>query len=232
MVIAIHQPQYMPWTGYFHKMASADCFVLLDNVQFKKNEWQHRNRIRGPNGAQWLSVPTTYRFPQLISEVTIADDATWRMKHLRSIEACYRKSKWYYDYFPDIERFLVQDHVMLAPCNIASVKMLAGCLGIATPVEIASSYAFDGVATERLVAICRHFGADTYLAGAGGHDYMDLSLFEAAGITVRFQEFEPPRYLQGFCTNEEEFIAGLSALDLLFNCGPESLPILMGGRRG
>jgi hypothetical protein len=83
MVLAIHQPQYMPWVGYFHKMASADLFVFLDDVQFKKNEWQHRNRIRNADGWQWLSVPNTYKLPQKITEVEVRTDQDWEAKHMR-----------------------------------------------------------------------------------------------------------------------------------------------------
>lgn len=228
MVIAIHQPQYMPWSGYFHKMASADHFVLLDNVQFKKNEWQHRNRIRGPNGAQWLSVPTTYIFPQLINEVGIADVHTWQIKQCRSIESCYKKSSYFADYYPEFEAFFNRTFSMLCTCNIESIKMLAECCGISTPCTLASEFEVDGTSTERLVNICRYFGADTYLAGAGGREYMDLKLFEMAGINVVFQEFTAPRYHQVWSGGEDDFIPGLSLIDLLFNCGEQSYSLLMG----
>jgi hypothetical protein len=228
MILAIHQPQYMPWSGYFHKMVSADLFVLLDNVQFKKNEWQHRNRIKGPNGAQWLSVPTTYKFPQLINEVGIAEDHKWRNKHLRSIEMCYEKSRYFNEYIGCFEVFFNMEYNLLCQCNIASVKLLAECASIKTPLEIASSYTFAGSSTERLINICRHFGADTYLAGAGGHDYMDLSLFDKEGISVQFQEFHPSRYNQLWCNDKNDFVPGLSLIDLLFNHGPDTLKILMG----
>ena len=227
MIIAIHQPQYMPWSGYFHKMASVDRFIMLDNVQFKKNEWQHRNRIRGPNGPQWLTVPITYKFPQLISEVGIADGQQWRTKHLRSIEACYKKSRYYQEYSGQFEAFFDHDYATISECNIRSVRLLAGCLGIVTPIDVASSFTAEGSSTQRLVNICRHFGADTYLAGAGGRDYMDMALFEAAGIAVRFQQFGPPLYPQLFCKEADDFVAGLSAIDLLFNCGPDSSALLM-----
>ncbi|MBN1575392.1 MAG: WbqC family protein [Chitinispirillaceae bacterium] len=231
MILAIHQPQYMPWSGYFHKMASADRFVLLDNVQFKKNEWQHRNRIRGPNGAQWISVPTTYKFPQLINEVGIADEGQWRIKHLRSIEACYRKSPFFNDFFPKFEAFFARSFTMLSPCNIDSIRLLAECLGITTPIEIASSFSVEGSSTERLINICRRFGADTYLAGAGGRDYMNMNLFDAAGISVIFQEFDPPRYPQLWCREEGDFIPALSAIDLIFNCEGGANAVIMEGAR-
>ncbi len=228
MIVAIHQPQYMPWLGYFHKMASADIFVMLDNVQFKKNEWQHRNRIKGPNGEQWISVPTTYRFPQLINKVYIACNQQWREKHIRSIELCYRKSLFFQQYFPKFTDFFNTNFTMLSVCNIESIKLLAECIGISTPIQTASSLKTEGVSTKRLVEICRCLGADTYLAGKGGKDYMDMKLFEEAGISVVFQDFHSPRYPQLWCKGANDFIADLSAIDLIFNCGHNAYDILMG----
>jgi hypothetical protein len=231
MIVTIHQPQYMAWVGYFHKIASADLFIILNNVQFRKNEWQHRNRIKGPNGAQWLSVPTTYKFPQLINEVGIADDPHWCSKHLHSLESCYGKSHYFENYYPLFKSFFEKTYTMLSACNISSIELLSDCLGLKTPLLQASSIPIDGSSTERLVNICKHVGADTYLAGAGGRDYMDMQLFESAGIEVRFQDFHPPVYPQLWCDNQSEFIPGLSLIDLLFNCGPESFSILMGEKR-
>jgi hypothetical protein len=229
MNLAIHQPQFMPWSGYFHKMAWCDTFVLLDNVQFKKNEWQHRNRIKGPNGPQWLSVPNTYKFPQMVNEVGVADDHQWRIKHLRSIENNYRRSAFFKEYFPRFEAFYAKELYTLCEYSIASITLLAECLGITTPLITASEFTVEGASTERLLNICRHLGADTYLAGAGGKGYMNMDLFAASGITVAFQEYTPPRYPQLFCKTDGDFVAGLSVIDLLFNCGPDSYAVLMKG---
>lgn len=227
MKLAIHQPQYMPWVGYFHKMASVDLFVFLDDVQFKKNEWQHRNRIRNPQGWQWLSVPNHYKFPQRINEVALNDTQRWREKHLRSIEMCYGKAPFFGHYAERLNEFYSRRWDTMAAVCVDSVKLLAELIGVTTPTVMSSRHSFESQATERLVAICGHFGADTYLAGAGGRDYMDLSLFEQAGIEVAFQEFSPPRYTQHWCKSDEDFVPGLSALDLVLNRGPASLDILM-----
>jgi hypothetical protein len=228
MKIAIHQPQYMPWLGYFHKMASVDLFVLLDDVQFKKNEWQHRNRIRNATGWQWLSVPNGYRFPQKITEVPVLYQEDWRRRHLLSIVSCYGKARHFSTLFPRFEDFYQKEWPTIDRVNIDSVVLLAGILGIATPLAVSSAAGFDGVSTGRLVSICKHYGADTYLAGAGGHDYMDLSLFENAGISVEFQEFECPVYEQHWVGAQSPFVPGLSAIDLVFNCGPGSVRVLTG----
>jgi len=228
MRIAIHQPQYMPWLGYVHKMASVDCFVFLNDVQFKKNEWQHRNRIRNVEGWQWLSVPTTYKFPQKINEVEIDFGQNWQRSHLHSLEACYGATPFYKQYVPLFAELLCVPCSTIDRLNMDSVRLIAGIMGIKTEIFKSSDYPFKGESTERLVEICKHFRASTYLAGAGGHDYMDLELFKKAGISVEFQDFHSPVYPQHWAKSSEDFVPGLSAIDLIFNCGPESFKILMG----
>jgi hypothetical protein len=232
MRAAIHQPQYLPWLGYFHKMASVDLFVYLNDVQFKKNEWQHRNRIRNTTGFQWLSVPTSYVYPQKINEVQIVNQEHWRKKHVLSLQACYGKSPCFEEVWPRFAEFYTKQWTAIDRLNIDSAELLAGIMGIETKRVVSSDYTFEGTSTERLVNVCRHFGADTYLAGAGGHEYMDLGLFEKAGIRVEFQDFHCPVYPQRFCAGATGFIANLSAADLVFNCGPESYNVLMGQESG
>lgn len=230
MIVTIHQPQYMPWSGYFHKIATADLFVVLDDVQFKKNEWQHRNRIRTSQGWQWLSVPNHYRFPQRINDVAVNNEIDWRQKHWQAIKTAYGKAPWFKRYSPEYEQFYGQRYLTMSEVNSASANLLCRQFGITTPVAFSSTLNVEGASTERLVNICRRFEADMYLSGSGGRDYLDETLFERAGISVRYQEFSPPRYPQHWAATDEEFVPGLSAIDLLFNCGPESLDILMGKR--
>jgi hypothetical protein len=218
----------MPWIGYFHKMFCSDLFVLLDDVQFKKNEWQHRNRIWNPNGIQWLSVPNCYKFPQKINQVEISNLENWQKKHLHAIENSYKKAIYFSDYIAELQAFYGQTWPTLNLANIDSVKLMARLLGIKTPIEISSEYSFAGTGTTRLVNICKHFGAAGYLAGAGGHDYMDMNLFESAEIKVTFQEFTCPVYPQFYAKTTQDFIPNLSVLDLLLNCGSKSLEILKG----
>ena len=209
----------MPWPGFFHKLASVDLFVLLDDVQYKKNEWQHRNRIRNSRGWQWLSVPTTYKFPQKINEVIVDNTQEWRKSHRLSLATCYGKSRFGKSLMPLFERFFEMSFTTIDQLNTESIRLLAGIIGIVTPIVRSSEHCFDGVSTERLAAICRYYNADTYLAGAGGHDYMDLSVFERARIQVEFQDFSSPNYPQHWSAGEVDFIPGLSAIDLVFNCG-------------
>ena len=223
MIVAIHQPQFMPWLGYFDKMDSCDAFVLLDNVQYKKNEYQNRNRIKTSNGWQWLTVPACYKFPQKINEVRIDNNSNWQKKHLYAIQTNYGKSPFFEKYIKHFKGFYDKDWNLLSKANIASVMLLKDMLGIKSDIVIASE--MDGLSDEpnqRLIDICRRLGADTYLAGKDGKTYMDFNMFRDAGIDVIFQEFSQPVYIQLF--NEFEYF--MSAIDLIFNCGKESLDII------
>ena len=225
MIVAVHQPQYLPWLGYFDKIDRADLFVLLDNVQFKKNEWQNRNRIKTAGGTQWLTVPVTYKFPQRINEVVINNRERWQHQQRQAILSNYRKAPCWDYVAASLEEIFAPAWEYLAPLNIFVVKRLAEILGIATPLYVASELpAFPENPDERLIAIAKHFGADTYLAGGGGRDYMDLDRYERNSIKVLFQVYHHPVYEQKFGA----FEPFMSVLDLLFNHGPESLDILRG----
>ena len=226
MRLAAHQPQYLPWLGYFDKMARVDRFVLLDTVQFKKNEWQNRNRIRTASGWQWLTVPVHHRFPMSIAEVRIDDSAGWRRKHKEALRQAYARAPHRRAILPPICELLDRPVGDLATLNVECVRMLAAMLGVTTRVIQASSLADipDGP-DERLIALCRRFGATTYLAGQGGHDYMDLEAWRRAGIAVEFQEFRHPVYPQG----HPDFTPNLSAIDTLVHLGPGCM--MPGARR-
>ncbi len=225
MIIAIHQPQYMPWLGYFDKVDRADAFVFLDNVQFKKNEWQNRNRIKTSQGWQWLTVPVTYRYPQLINEVRINNRVKWRHKHKQAIITNYRKSPYFGKMEGFIERIFFSDWEFISELNIEVIKRLTNMLGIDTPLYRASGLGESPQdPDERLLFITRSFGADTYLAGAGGKGYMNFKKYKNAGINVIFQDFQHPFYEQLF----GDFEPFMSVIDLLFNHGDKSLMIIRG----
>ena len=225
MIVGVHQPQYLPWLGYFAKIDRADVFVLLDTVQYKKNEWQNRNRIKTAGGWQWLTVPVTYRFPQRIEEVTVNNRERWQHKQRQAIVSNYRKAPFWDGLAPLVEEILAPKWERLAPLNTFAVKRLATILGIETPLYVASELGeFPEDPDERLIAITKHFGADTYLAGSGGRGYMALDRYARSGVKVLFQEFEHPVYEQLFGA----FEPCMSVVDLLFNHGKESLKILRG----
>lgn len=226
MRVAIHQPQFLPWLGYLDKVDRADLFVLLDSVQFKKNEWQNRNRIRTAQGWQWVTVPVLHHFGQRIAEVRINEKTGWRAKHLRALELHYARAAHREPVLRGLRALYDRPWDRLADLNIAVLRWLLGEFGITTPLRLSSEMNLPEEPTERLVAICRTVGATRYLAGAGSSAYMDFGKFEAAGIPVDMQEFRHPVYRQCY----EPFVPGLSAIDLLLTCGGQSLQSLRNAR--
>jgi hypothetical protein len=225
MIAAVHQPQFMPWLGYFDKIVRSETFVFLDNVQFKKNEFQNRNKIKTAQGWMWLTVPVLYKYPEQIDEVKINNRIDWRKKHVRSLAINYQKAPYFPAIFPEVEQFYAEDSASISEVNRESVHMLLRMLGVQREIVIASALGhLPEKPSERLAAICESLGADTYLSGAGGRAYLDLEPFNKRGITVKFQAFNHPVYPQLY----GDFIPNLSLLDLLFNCGPDSLKILEG----
>jgi len=218
MILAAHQPQYLPWLGYLDKIDRADVFVVLDRVQFKKNEWQNRNRIKRPGGWHWLTVPVRHRFPQGVHEVEIADPR-WRRKHQRSLQAAYGQAAYFEHELGLLDEVYGREWNDLLSLNLKILRHLTERFDIETPIVLAGDFEnpSQNHADGRLISLCRLLNADTYLAGAGGRAYMDLSLWRKAGIRVEFQDFEHPVYPQ----LHGAFTPGLSAVDLLFHCGPD-----------
>ena len=221
MILAAHQPQFMPWLGYLDKMRHCDVFVILDDVQFKKNEWQNRNRIWSKTGPQWLTVPVLHKFPQNIDDVEINNLVNWREVHFKTIRQNYSGSAFWDVNKKEIEKFYSVKWTKLIDVNMESIIFLNKKLGINPDFRMSSELGAEGKSTERLVNICKKLGADTYLAGAGGKEYMDLPLFDKAGIKVVFQEYAHPRYAQP----EGGFVPNLSALDILLNHGANAAGI-------
>ena len=224
--VAIHQPHYLPWLGYLAKLDRADTFVFLDTVQFEKNGWQNRNKIKTPQGSQWLTVPVRHRFGQSIAEVTIPEDGCWRRKHHQALATHYGGAAHFAAAWPALEALYAAPWERLADLAVASVECLARLLGISCPTVRASALgSLPEEPSKRLAAICQRLGADTYLAGASGPAYMDLARFARAGISVLLQDYRHPEYPQRY----GPFLANLSAVDLVCNLGPEGLAVLRGG---
>lgn len=227
MILAAHQPQFAPWLGFFDKLDRADIFVLLDNVQFKKNEWQNRNRIKTSTGPQWLTVPVSFHFGDRIDEVAISQRQNWRHRHRQSLRTCYSRAPYYQSVSDLYEKIAFRPWDKLCDFNIALLRALMHELGIVTPIVIASELEpLDDDRDLRLIQLCRRLGAQTYLAGEGGRSYMNLDRFRSEGIDTIFQHYQHPCYSQLF----GEFHPRLSILDLLFNCGATSKEVVRGGR--
>jgi hypothetical protein len=224
MIISVHQPQYLPWLGYFDKIDRADVFVLLDNVQFKKNEWQNRNKIKTANGWQWLTVPVMYKYPQLINEVEINNKDKWQHRQRQTIISNYKKSPFWSLLEGFFEEIFSSEWQYISQLNIHVVKRLAGLLGITTPIHVASELGeFPEDPDDRLIALTKHFNAGVYLAGGGGKGYMDMEKYDRAGIEVIFQEYSHPVYDQLFGA----FEPFMSVVDLIYNHGEKSLDMLV-----
>ncbi|HEU4367716.1 MAG TPA: WbqC family protein [Methylomirabilota bacterium] len=224
--VGIHQPHYLPWLGYLAKWAAADVFVLLDTVQYEKNGWQNRNRIKTPAGPRWLTVPVHAPLGASIAEVTIDARQAWPIRHLRAIEEAYARAPYLAQHREAIGRLYATPWERLAPLAAASAEWLARAVGVRTPARLASSLGVTvAEPTERLIALCQAVGADTYLAGRDGARYMDLARFDAAGIQVLYQIYKHPEYPQ----LHGEFAPNLSGLDLLLTHGDEALAILRTG---
>jgi len=222
--VAIHQPQFMPWMGYFEKWDRADLFILLDDVQYKKNDFINRNRIRQKNNIIWLTVPVSFHNKQRINEIRIVQDELWRDKIIKSLYIIYRGRPYFNDYFPYIEGLLSKDWEYLSELNIEMLKLLASTLGIKTPLMLSSSIKVDTTKTERLIDLLTNVNATDYLCGQGAKNYLKDELFQRIGL--HWQEYKHPLYSQGLTP----FISHLSVVDLIFNYGNKSLDIIREGR--
>lgn len=226
MRVAIHQPQYLPWLGYLDKLDSADVFILLDTVQFKKHEWQNRNRIRTKDGWQWLTVPIIDRFPERIDRVEINSRTDWQRKHCQALRLHYGKAPHWEPFGPELLGLLEKPWTRLAELNVSVTELICRHLALKTTRLLASSLPARDEPTDRLIDLCRAVGGTEYLAGQAGPDYMDVGRFAQAGIVMQVQTYQHPQYPQ----RHTPFVSHLSVIDLLLNCGPESLGILRSGR--
>ncbi|MDE1890231.1 MAG: WbqC family protein [Planctomycetota bacterium] len=222
MIVAIHQPQYLPWIGYFDKIDCADVFVLLDNVQYKKNEWQNRNRIKTSQGWQWITVPVLYKYPEKINEVKINNTVDWRKKHLNALTYNYSKAPFFEKHRRFLEKTFSTNWEFLVEINTHVIQYLINALGIDKKIVLASSLRLREGPTDRLIDICKHVQADTYLSGKDGAKYLNLDAFAQAKIKVIFQDFRHPIYPQLY----EKFEPYMSIVDLLFNHNHNSLKII------
>lgn len=219
-VCAIHQPQFLPWLGYLDKIRRADRFVFLDDVQFKKNEFQNRNRALVFGQAKWITVPVSFKFGDTLRQVGIAASNDWRRKTWATIEQNYCSTPFFEAYAGGLKELLFQAWDNLALINAASVEWLMRCFDMTTPLSFSSDMAgLDSDPTGRLLDICRRLGADVYLSGAGGRGYLDTAAFGKAGVRVEFQEYRHPVYEQKSNGASGEFVPFLSAIDALCNAG-------------
>ena len=226
-VAAIHQPQYLPYLGFFHKLAHADVFIALDNVQFQKNGLQNRNKIKTPQGWQWLTVPVSHTHDTKINEVTLSD-GKWARKHWGSLKASYGRAPHFARVAEALHPMFEATWTHLAPLNNKLAAVACDLLGIKAPHILASTLQAEGESSALLISLCKAVGADAYLSGPGGRGYMDEEMFERANIKLLWQDFTPPTYPQLF--PEAGFVSNLSIVDALFHCGDEARAIVSESR--
>jgi hypothetical protein len=222
MIIAtIHQPHFLPWLGYFNKLLHADIFIWLHGVQYRKNYFQNRCLVKNLDDQPlWLTVPVHAHHDTPIDQVGLADER-WRGRLEKTIQMCYGQTPFYADCWPPLQAALAADGASLDSLNYHCFRALLELLGSPVPevVRAGDLAVTTTEPTQRLVACCQAVGATHYIAGKGGHNYLDLAAFEQAGIRVIWQQFNPEtvRYRQ----RGGPFLSGLSIIDCRCVEGPE-----------
>jgi hypothetical protein len=229
MIVAIHQPHYMPWLGYLHRMSQVDLFIVLDHVQFERRNYQNRSRVLLDGQAHWLTVPVVQRSQkERIAEKLIDNGGKrpWGPVHYATLRHAYRQAQHFGTYAAALHRILETPWQRLAELDSAMLDFLRDAFEIRTPLVRSSELAVDGARSELILNLCRAAGADALLAGFGGsRRYLDAERFAQEGVRIHWHEFSHPTYRQ---CGPQAFTPGLAAVDLLFNCGPDSGAILKG----
>lgn len=229
MRVAIMQPTYLPWSGYLSLIDEVDTFVFLDDAEFSAQSWQQRNRVKGPDGAQWLTVPVRKRgrADQLIREARINQDEPWQRRHVRTIFQLYARAPYMSTHRSWLDVAYGRDYTFLLELNLWFVSLIMDKIGIQADLLLSSEMPAKGKRADRLVSICEHLGAEEYLSPLGSFDYLDkANPFPSAGIRLVYQQFTHPVYHQ----LHGSFESHLSVLDLLLNEGPNSLSLIRSGQ--
>ncbi len=219
MLLSAHQPSYLPYIGFFNKSIQSDVFIFADHVQYVKKGWQNRNRIKIVNdGWRWLTVPIQDSVAKRkIAEVEIDDETNWEEKHWKALVSNYGKAPFFKCYRGFFEELYAKRWVRLADLNEAVTLHLFEELGIELETVRGSALNLQGNKTDMIIDMCRKVGADTYLSGVGGREYLEEEKFKENSIILLYQDFHHPTYPQV----TEPFIPNMSAIDLLFNLGNE-----------
>lgn len=225
MRLAGIQPGYLPWLGYFDQMRRVDVFVVADEMQFTTNGWAHRNRVRGPEGPHWLTLPARPAARQAICDVPLDADVPWTTSHLATLRNFYAGSPFAADLLRALASVLHGGAARLVDAAVPTMRFLADRLGVRTPLVLSSEAGLERSyeeqfpdrpgPTHRIIAFMKKLGATELLEGESGQSYLDVALCAAHGITVTFQRYAHPVYAQ----LHEPFVSHLSALDLLLSCG-------------
>lgn len=225
MKAAIHQPLYFPYPGFFHKISLADVFVIMDDVQYDKR-FTNRNRILVPQGPIWLTVPIQKKDKfSLNMSVEINNSIPWGEDHLKKIRISYTNSPYYGMYRDYFESTFTRQWKMLFELDYDAIRQVMTWLDLNIPVIRESELKVQGESTERLINVCKAVGADTYVSGIGGRNYMDEGLFQRNGVRLEYQNYVQRPYPQRF---SDVFVPDLSIIDMLCNIGPRSMKQIAG----
>lgn len=224
MIVSINQPAYLPWLGYFDRVAASDVRVVLDHVQFEKNSFTNRNKVRTAAGWCWLTVPvsTSGKFGCAIEKLEIAPGRDWRSKHWESLRMNYTRAEHFADHAKFFDGLFRREWRLLKPLMDEITAYLLAAFEIRTPLVFSSDLKPVGTKSDLVLNICRELKATRYLSGPLGKDYLDEAAFERAGIAVEYHRYNHPTYPQAF----PGFEPNMAAVDLLFNCGTASSRIL------
>ena len=226
MIVSINQPAYLPWLGYFERIINSDLHIVLDHVQFEKNSFTNRNKIRTQKGWMWLSVPvkTKGKFGELnINELEIDNTSRWTKKHWESIRSNYAKAKYFSEYAPHFEKIYTTERPRLNDLMLEIIKYLLIIFDIKTSLLYSSEMNIEGKKDELVLNLCKSVGATVYLSGSQGRNYLDEFSFEKEGVKLIYQDYHHPEYSQVY----PGFEPYMAAIDLLFNCGPHSRNIIL-----
>jgi hypothetical protein len=213
MIVTIHQPDFLPWIGFFERWQNSDLYVVLDDVQFLRRGWHHRDKIKVKDGIKWLTVPVKKkgRYFQTINNVEIDYSTGWAHKHLKTLEMNYKKAQNFKYFHEKLKSVYGKNHSLLMDLNMDLLHLVAEELGINTPVVFSSGYSVKSTSTKKLVDLIKAVGGNKYLTGIGSKGYLDESLFSKESIKVLWQECEFPIYPQ----LHGKFEKMLSAFDYL-----------------
>lgn len=230
MIVGIHQPNYLPWLGFFHKMAQCDVFVLFDDVQLVRGKsFMVRNRVKTASGVQWLTVPIQGKGElRLIKDALIVQDGKWQKKHWKTIQLSYKKAPYFDRYEAKLSQIYHASWEKLSEINIALIKLIKELMGISTTLVLSSEMNVEASGTEKILSIIKKLQGDKYITGEGEGSmrYINEEDFKNSNIELIYQRFNHPIYHQLW----GDFVPSLSIIDLLFNEGDKSLQILMGGK--
>jgi hypothetical protein len=229
--LAIIQPSYIPWRGYFHQIQKADVFMFYDDVQYDKHGWRNRNRIKTANGTIWLTIPVAARGNVVentrILEIRCASKG-WGRKHWTTLRQAYGRAPFFERYAPLLEDFYSRDEQRLAELTIDLTRRLARELGIERTRFVRSSElpGIEGAATDRLIALLRAVGADHFISGPSARAYIDEAKLASARVTLEYMRYDYPEYEQLHPPYDPQ----VSILDLLFMRGGMAGELIWGRR--